>query len=105
MVSVVDNNSGDTYKFQIKKDTDLNAVEIANGFRSSVVKDSDSSTVSNLDLAQYTVNGSDVTFNRDESIELSQNVAIGTNNVTLMKGTISSTAGITLEDPTIGYTI
>ncbi len=105
LVAVVDNNSGDTYQFELKKDTDLDAVEAANGFRSSVIDAATDDTVSNLDFALYTVLGSDITFSRDESIDLSQNVAKGTTSVTLMKGTISNKDAITLEDPTIGFTI
>ena len=97
MVDTVDNNAGDTYKFELKKDTDLNVVETVTGFRTTV-------TANPKVLAKYTVNGSDVTFERDSSVELSQNVAIWTTNVTLLKGTISSTTSITLEDPTLGYT-
>ena len=105
LVSTVDNNSGDTYKFEIKKDTDLDAVEVETGFRSSVIDNATSAAVSNLELFQYKVLGSDITFSRDESVELSQNVAKGTTSVTLLKGTISATEAITLEDPTIGFTI
>jgi hypothetical protein len=106
MVVNVDNNSGDTYQFEIKKDTDLDAIEISNGFRTNVLDaDNSDKVVNNKDFNLYKVLGSDVTFTRDSTVALSNNVAIGTNNITLMKGTITPKDGITLEDPTVNFTI
>ena len=105
LVSNVDLNNWDTYQFELKKDTDLNVVETLNGFRSSVYSNDAATTVANnVNLRSYLVNGSDVVFARDSSVELSKNVAKWTTNVTLMKGTIKSTSDITLEDPTINFT-
>ncbi|MDD3303253.1 MAG: hypothetical protein PHN31_06880, partial [Candidatus Gracilibacteria bacterium] len=107
-VSAVDNNSGDQYTFELKKDTDLNAVEVENGFRCSVYKDSPIITAniaSSVALNTYTVKGSDLAFSRDDTLDLSKNVAKGTDNVTLMKGTIKALTPVTLEDPTLYFSI
>jgi len=41
---------------------------------------------------------------RDSSIALSRNVAQGTSNVTLLKGTITAKSAVTVEDPSFAYT-
>lgn len=97
-VANVQNNSGDTYQFSLRNDTDLNAVEILNGFRSTVTR-------LNNDLATYTIQGADIKFERDTSVELSKNYAKGTTDVILLKGKITSKSAITLEDPTLNFTI
>lgn len=95
-VTSVQNNAGDTYQFTLRNDTDLNAVEVLNGFRSTVTR-----TTSTLNT--YTVNGADVTFARDSSVELSKTYAKGSSDVVFMQGTISSKSAITLEDPTLTF--
>ncbi|MDD3303138.1 MAG: hypothetical protein PHN31_06295 [Candidatus Gracilibacteria bacterium] len=107
-VSAVDNNSGDEYTFELKKDTDLNAVEVTNGFRSSVyvIYNSTTKTIaSSVSLKTYTAKGSDIAFSRDDTLDLSTNVAPGSDDVVLMKGTIKALTPITLEDPTLNYSI
>ncbi len=107
LVDNVDNNDGDTYQFEIRKDTDVNIDEATSGFRSTI-NENDAGTIkvlNNLKLALYTANGSDLTFARDTSINLSQNVAKGTDDVTLLKGTISSKVPVTLEDLNLPFTI
>ncbi len=96
-VDTVDNTT-DSFQFSLRNDTDLNAVEVLNGFRSTVTRASN-------DLATYNVTGADVVFARDPSVSLSANAAKGTNNVTLLKGTITSKSAITLEDPNIALTL
>ncbi len=93
----VQNQGGDTYQFSLRNDTDLSAVEVLNGFRSTVTR-----TVT--DLSTYTVRGSDIKFERDTSVALSQNYAKGTDNVVLLQGTITTKSPITLEDLKLGYT-
>lgn len=85
--------SSDTYQFELRNTTDLNAAEVLTDFRSSV-----SSTVS---LYTYTIQGGELTFARDASYPLSANYAAGS-DVVLMKGTIKANNGtVTLEDPSI----
>ncbi len=107
LVDNVDNNDGDTYQFEVRKDTDVNIDEATSGFRSTI-NENDSGTIkvlNGLKLALYTANGSDLTFDRDASINLSKNVAKGTDDVTLLKGTISSKVPVTLEDLNLPFTI
>lgn len=93
----VQNNGGDSYQLSLRNTSDLSLVEVLNGFRS---------TVSNLGTAftTYTVNGADVTFARDTSVELSKTYAKGSSDVIFMQGTITTKAAITLEDPTLTFT-
>lgn len=92
----VQNNNGDTYQFSLRNDQDLSAVEVLNGYRSTVTRVTS-------DLNTYTVNGSDVTFARDTSVELSKNYAKGTNDVVLLQGTVTTKTPITLEDLTLPF--
>lgn len=96
-VTNVENNGGDTYQFVLRNDTDLNAVEVLNGFRSTVTRNNSGT------LYTYTVNGADVTFARDSSVELSKTYAKGSSDVVFMQGTITSKSPITLEDPTLTF--
>lgn len=94
----VQNNAGDTYQFSLRNTTDLNAVEVLNGFRSTVTRNV-------ADLNTYTVLGSDVKFERDSSVELSRNYAKGTSDVVFLQGTITTKTPITLEDPRLDFTV
>lgn len=94
----VQNNAWDAYQFSLRNTTDLSIVEVLNGFRSTI-------TITDNDLNGTTVLGSDVTFERDSTVELSRNYAKGTNDVVFMQGTIKTKAPITLEDPTLGFTV
>lgn len=87
----------DTYQFYLKNTSDINLVEMDNGFRSNL-------TASVSVAALYSVSGGDVKFERDSTSALSQTVAPGTSDVTLMKGTITAKSAVTLEDVTINYT-
>jgi hypothetical protein len=53
----------------------------------------------------YTITGSDISFARDPSVELSTNYAKGTSDVVFMQGTISAKTAITLEDPSLNFTV
>ncbi len=92
----VQNNNGDTYQFSLRNDQDLSAVEVLNGYRSTVTRTSS-------DLHAYSINGSDLKFERDTSVELSKNYAKGTNDVILLQGTITTKTPITLEDLTLPF--
>lgn len=94
----VQNNAWDTYQFSLRNTTDLSIVEVLNGFRSTI-------TITNNDLNTTTVLGSDITFERDSSVELSRNYAKGTNDVVFMQGTIKTKSPITLEDPTLWFSV
>jgi len=98
-VASVQNNTGDTYQFSLRNTSDLSSIEKLNGFRSTVVNGG------NLTLNTYTIQGADLVFSRDSSIDLSANYAKGTDNVTLLKGTVTSKTAVTLEDVTLSYTI
>jgi len=92
IIDTVDTTS-DTYQFAVRYTTDVNAVESISDFRSTVT--------GTPTLGLYTVKGGDVTFAKDSSIELSSNYAAGSENVILMKGTITTKNAITLEDVTL----
>jgi len=98
-VNNVQNNSGDTYQFSLRNTTDLNAIEILNGFRSTVNGGSGS-----VSLNTYTINGGDLVFERDTTVALSNNYAKGTSRVTLLKGKVTAKSPVTLEDLTLAYT-
>lgn len=87
----------DTYQFYLKNTSDINLIETANGFRSNL-------TMPTPTASLYSVTGGDVKFERDTASALSQTVAPGTSDVTLMKGTITAKSAVTLEDITLGYT-
>ncbi|MDD2908049.1 MAG: S-layer homology domain-containing protein [Candidatus Gracilibacteria bacterium] len=95
-VVAVQNNSGDAYQLSLRNTSDLSVVEVLNGFRSTVT--------STGTFATYTVNGADVTFARDSSVELSKTYAKGSSDVVFMQGTITTKSPITLEDPSIHFT-
>lgn len=92
--AVVNNvdTSSDTYQFELRNTTDLNAAETSTSFRSSVNQ--------TLTLNTYTIQGGEMTFARDTAYPLSANYAAWS-DVVLMKGTIKSNNAITLEDPTV----
>lgn len=92
IIDTVDSTS-DTYQFAVRYETDVNAVESTTDFRSTVT--------GKPTLGLYTVKGGDITFAKDSSIELSSNYAAGSENVILMKGTITTKNAITLEDVTL----
>lgn len=96
VVSSVQNNGGDTYEFSLRNDTDLSAVEVLNGFRSTVTKAGA--------FATYTVTGADITFARDTSVELSKTYAKWSDDVIFMQGTITAKSAVTLEDPSLTFT-
>jgi len=73
----------DTYQFELRNASDLNAVEVTNGFRSTV-------KITNAVLRLYTVKGGEVRFARDTAVELSKSYAPGSSEVVLMKGTIDA---------------
>ncbi len=97
-VTSVENNAGDTYNFSLRNTSDMNLVEENTGFRSTVTD----STLGTLNT--YTINGADLIFARDTSVELSKSYAKGTNEVILAKGTIKSKTAVTLEDISLAYT-
>ncbi len=88
----------DTYQFYLKNTSDVNLIEETSGFRSNLT------ATTPVNAALYSVNGGDVKFTRDTAVALSQTVAPGTDNVTLLKGTITSKSAVTLEDVTLNYT-
>ncbi len=96
-VTGVQNNAGDTYNFTLRNSSDLNAVEAATGFRSTVTP-----TVSALHTT--TINGADLVMARDTSVDLASSYAKGTPDVVLAQGTISAKSPITLEDIYLNYT-
>ena len=101
MVKNVDNQDGDTYQFNIRNTTDVNASEVTTNFRSTVTL---ASATASYNLNTYTVQGGDLSFTRDTTVPLSMNYAAGS-QVVLMKGTITAKNSITLEDVlALGYT-
>jgi len=94
VINTVDNNAWDTYNFYVRYTTDVNASEVATAFRSTV-------TLTTWYLNTYTINWGDVSFAKDSSIELSTNYAAWTDDVILMKGTITTKEAVTFEDPSI----
>lgn len=95
--AVVNNvdQSTDVYEFELRNDTDLNIVEKTTSFRLTV-------TGAQL-LGAYNIQGGDITFARDTAVALSAQYAGGTQNVTLLKGTLKTNSAITLEDPSLAY--
>lgn len=93
-VGYVDNTNGDTYDFTLRDKEDLNAIEDNTGFRVTVDRE-------NVSLATYTVEASDVTFRRTTDYDLNTTVVPGTDEVVLMRGTISANETIQLEDPSL----
>lgn len=87
----------DTYQLYLKNTSDVNIVETDSAFRSNL-------TSSAMVAALYSVSGGDVKFERDTTSPLSQTVAPGTSDVTLMKGSITAKSAVNLEDVTLGYT-
>ena len=87
----------DTYQLYLKNASDVNLIETDSAFRSNL-------TISTPNGALYSVTGGDVKFERDITSALSQTVAPGTSDVTLMKGTITAKSAVSLENVTLGYT-
>ena len=86
----------DTYTFVVRNASDVNVVEANTAFRTVV-------TPNTITLKTYNIQGGDLTFARDTTVALSSNVAPGTTNVVLMKGTLKSNSSVTLENPSINY--
>ncbi len=100
-IDAVDNQAGDTYQFSIRYNTDVNASEVINKFRSTITLDANQTS---LNLNTYTGQGGDISFVRDTTVPLSMNYAAGS-QVVLMKGTITAKNAITLEDVlALGFT-
>ncbi len=93
--------TSDTYQLYIKNTSDLNMVETESAFRATITTGTNTTSTT---APLYTVNGGDVRFTRDATSTLSQTVAPGTSDVTLMAGTITAKAAVTLEDINLGYT-
>lgn len=87
----------DTYQLYLKNTSDVNIVETDSAFRSNL-------TSSAMVAGLYSVSGGDVKFERDTTAPLSQTVAPGTSDVTLMKGTITAKSAVNLEDIYLDYT-
>jgi hypothetical protein len=95
-IAYVDNATQDTYQFQLRNTSDLNATESITDFRTSVTP-----TVNPIaTLGLYNVEGGDVKFAKDAGFVLSNTHSAGTNGVILMKGTITAKEPIYLEDVT-----
>jgi hypothetical protein len=87
--------SSDKYEFKLNATSDFNAIETLNGFRVSVDE-----TSSDYLMGEISVNGGDLTFARDTTMELNKEYPAGS-QVTLMKGSITSKEAVTLEDITM----
>lgn len=85
----------------MRNTSDVNAVEQTTAFRSTV---SFSPSATALQLYTYTVTGGDMTLSRDTSVALASNYAAGSDNVVLMKGTITAKFPMTVEDVTLSFT-
>jgi len=96
-INSVENNDGDTYKFDLRNTSDLGVIENLNWFRASVTADT---TQSGL----YTVKGADIVFARDSSVDLSKTYSKGSDAV-FMQWTITAKQAVTLEDPKITLTV
>jgi len=88
--------STDTYQFELRNNTDLNIVEKTTSFRLTVAGAPET-------FLTYNIQGGDITFARDTAVALSAQYAGGTQNVTLLKGTLKTNSAITLEDPSLAY--
>ena len=87
----------DTYQFYLKNASDVNLIETDSAFRSNL-------SIVTPNAAIYQVNGGDVKFERDTTSALSQTVAPGTSDVTLMKGMITAKSAVNLEDVSLVLT-
>jgi len=102
-VNTVD--AGDNYKFYLKNAEDLNVVEATTEFRASLYSANygvaaTTNTYGTTLTTTYTVEWGDVTFARDESLDLDQTVAAGS-EVVLMQWTITTKESVTFENPTL----
>lgn len=98
--AAVENEAGDTYRFELRNAEDVNATELTTNFRVSLT--GFTTTVSS---PTYTVNGGDVQISRDTSVSLSSTVSSSDSNVVLAKGTITAKKAITLEDLKFALTV
>lgn len=87
--------ASESYDFKVNNTTDFNAIETLNGFRVSLT--------GTYDMGTYTINGGDLTFARDTSLELTKEYPAGS-DVMLMKGTIVSKEAVNLEDVRLALT-
>jgi hypothetical protein len=91
----------------LRNTTDLSAVEVLNGFRSTVYSDYAAvpKETKSVTLKKYQVNGANIQFARSNSVDLSRTAAPGSQDVTLLQGTITAKSAITLEDLALDYNI
>ena len=92
----------DNYKFYLKNTEDLNVVEATTEFRASLVSSNYgvNNTYATTYATEYTVEGGDVTFARDESLDLDQTVSAWS-EVVLMQWTITTKESVTFENPVL----
>jgi hypothetical protein len=93
--------TNDTYQLYVKNTSDVNVIETASAFRSTIT----TAGAVPYSFGLYTVTGGDVKFERDNSLSTAKTVAPGTSDVVLMQGTITAKSAVTLEDINLGYTI
>ena len=95
-ITNVDYAAGDAYQLAIRTTSDVNASETTStSFRSTVTL---TNSLSTLSFGTYTIQGANINFTRDSSVDLSKNYAAGSDNVILMQGNITTKSAITLED-------
>lgn len=88
--------ASDKYEFKLNNTSDLNVIETLNGFRASIEYE----TAFEHFLGEVSVNGGDLTFARDTTLELTREVPAGS-PVTLMKGSLTSKEAVSFEDITL----
>lgn len=96
-VDYVDGVNGDTYKFALKRNSDLNTIEKTTSFRTSVTP------TTAVSLATYTVNGADLVFKKDSTFVLTKTVSPGATSVLFMKGTLTAKTAVDLEDVSLTF--
>ena len=93
--------ANDNYEFYLKNAEDLNVVEATTEFRANLsTANYGFNTYGQNNTKIYTVEGGDVTFARDESLDLDQTVAAGS-EVVLMQWTITTKESVTFENPVL----
>ena len=90
-VNFVDSSDGDTYQFELRNSDDVTAVEVKNDFRVELT------TATPVTFSEYLVEGSDVMFERDTTLE-SRTVTPGADDEKIILWNVKVTEGVTLED-------
>lgn len=96
-ITSVDKTTGDTYKLSLRYSDDINIVETTTQFKAAIT------TGTTSVMANNTVSGGDIIMSKSTSVNSTQTVAPGSNDVVLFAADLKVASAITLQDLTTSF--